>query len=31
MEAYHKKNSQLGDGEHDSIIFSDIFSLGSYK
>ena len=31
MEAYYKKNFQVKDGEHDSIIFRDTFSLGDYK
>ena len=31
MEAYHKINFQVRDGKHDSIIFPDRFSLGSYK
>ena len=30
VEAYHKKNFQVRDGEHNSI-FPDIFSLGNYK
>ena len=27
VEEYHKKNFQVRDGEHDSIIFPDIFLL----
>ena len=30
VEAYHKKNFQVRDGERDSI-FPDTFSLGNYK
>ena len=28
---YHKKNFQVRNGEHGSIIFHDAFSLGGYK
>ena len=30
VEAYHKKNFKVRDGEHDNI-FPDTFSLGNYK
>ena len=30
-EACHKKNCQVKDGEHDSTIFPETFSLGGYK
>ena len=31
LKAYHKKNFQVRDGEHDSIILPGRFTLGSYK
>ena len=31
LKAYHKKNFQVRDGEHDSIIIPGRYTLGSYK